>query len=73
MFYKEYITEMYLKRFYYIIISGSQESSCSSGIYYLTAVPGTNTYFLVIDDWTNEVMETRGEITIGLNCLIERT
>lgn len=55
------------------VISGSQESACSSGIYYLTEIPNTNTYLLVVDEWTSEVMETRSGREIGLNCLIERT
>ena len=57
----------------HVHISGAQESSCSSGTYYLTEIPNTNVYLLVIDNWMSEVMETRIESTIGLTCLVDRT
>lgn len=55
--------------FVFYVISGSQVSECSSGVYYLTVIPNTNTYLLVVDDWTSLVEDT----TFGLKCLVERT
>ena len=60
-------------RNYYSELSGTQESTCISGTYYLTNITDTNTYLLVVDDWTSLVMETRQGTEIGLNCLIAQT
>ena len=54
---------------YICIVLGTQSTACSSGNYYLTRIPDTNTYLLVIDNWEDTLTDTN----IGIGCLVERT